>query len=672
MSDRVSRYLIELEIDQADSTRRTIDDVEKSLQKISDSAKSGLSEGLKEARKSAEKLANEIYDLATGEKDATQELEAYNKAAGRTLKDLDKQANTLTYSLSEQGKRQRESIDALKKELSTLGQTKEELARKKEIEKELKILQKDVVEGTDDELKNALRMNKETRVALKLAQQEAKLSKAQVKEQKDLQKASSQEVKDLSKKVEIQKKYNSELQKTKSRFETIKSVASKVWGGVKAVGKAGGALIGGAMALTGVARDAASFQQDRSREANRIRASLTPEQKESLLSDLYIHTGADAASIVDAINRVISVLGPGTKQADILTATRAELAYPGAAAMFRQQNAGPVSANDFAIYQNRMKSVQSVTGSTQDQVLESTQKIANMRQKYFSNASMTELQSVYLGLQGSGAFDTQEELDRAFEAFVKAQTKSGQNVYDLLSTFDFRKYADTDTNRTQIENALKNISWSRLDAAAHSTNAEQTTSAAENTAASLRQMEEKRNKIMIKLMEVLEPLLEEFSKLLDSEKVQKIISGLVKFLAEVVPLMADVLAKIGDWIDHDMNTMEEIRQAAAKGDTKSMNEAANRDIKQSNFGKLFGLDQFLADGGIATQPSICGERGPEMVIPLSYDRSARRDNLIANFTQNFSMSGNQTTALSLASAVKSRDFSRAMATNSYLNTRLGR
>jgi hypothetical protein len=672
MADRVSKYTIELEIEQADSTRQTINQVEKSLKSISDSTKNGLSDGLKEARKNAEKLASQIYDLATGEKDATQELEAYSRASARTLKDLEKQASTLTYSLSEQGKAQRANIEALKQELATLGQTKEELQRKKEIEKELKLLRKDVIEGTDEELQNALKMNKETRVALKLAQQEAKLSKAQIKEQKDLQKMGSQEVKDLSKKVEIQKKYNQELTKTKSRFETIKAVASKVWGGVKAVGKAGGALIGGAMALTGVARDAASFQQDRSREANRIRASLTPEQKESLLSDLYIHTGADAASIVDAINRVISVLGPSAKQDAILTATRAELQFPGAAAMFRQQNAGPVSANDFAIYQNRMKAVQGVTGSTQDQVLESTQKIANLKQKYFSNASMTELQSVYLGLQGSGAFDSQEELDRAFEAFVKAQTKSGQNVYDLLSTFDFRQYADTDTNRTQIENALKNISWSRLDAAAHSTNAEQTTSAADKTAASLRQMEEKRNKIMIKLMEVLEPLLEEFSKLLDSEKVQKIISGLVKFLAEVVPLMADVLAKIGDWIDHDQNLLNEMGKAAQAGDTKTLDNIAKDSLKKSNFGKAFGLDSFFANGGVATRPSICGEAGPELVVPMSYDRAARRDNLIAQFTQSFNMSGNQTTALSLASAVKSREFSRAMATNSFLNARLGR
>jgi hypothetical protein len=184
----------------------------------------------------------------------------------------------------------------------------------------------------------------------------------------------------------------------------------------------------------------------------------------------------------------------------------------------------------------------------------------------------------------------------------------------------------------------------------------------------MRQLEEKRNKIMLKLMEVLEPLLEEFSKLLDSEKVQKIISGLVKFLSEVVPLMADVLAKIGELINHDMETIDQVRQSASEGNFEGANAAINEDLANSGFGRLFGF----ANGGIATQPSLVGEQGPEMVIPLSYDRAARSDNLIANFTQNFSMSGNQTTALSLASAVKSRDFSRAMATSSYLNARLGR
>jgi SLT domain-containing protein len=86
----------------------------------------------------------------------------------------------------------------------------------------------------------------------------------------------------------------------------------------------------------------------------------------------------------------------------------------------------------------------------------------------------------------------------------------------------------------------------------------------------------------------------------------------------------------------------------------------------------FSMGKMMANGGIATMPMICGERGPEMVIPLSHDRAARGAQLTQNFIQNFSMSGNETTALSLSQAVRSRDFTRAMSNNAYISGRLGR
>ena len=78
-----------------------------------------------------------------------------------------------------------------------------------------------------------------------------------------------------------------------------------------------------------------------------------------------------------------------------------------------------------------------------------------------------------------------------------------------------------------------------------------------------------------------------------------------------------------------------------------------------------------ANGGIVWGKSIVGERGPEAIIPLDYSRAQRAENIAYSIQNNFSMSGNETTALSLAQAVSSRDFSRAMGKAAFKAGRLG-
>ena len=73
-----------------------------------------------------------------------------------------------------------------------------------------------------------------------------------------------------------------------------------------------------------------------------------------------------------------------------------------------------------------------------------------------------------------------------------------------------------------------------------------------------------------------------------------------------------------------------------------------------------------------TIPSIAGERGAEMVVPLAYSRNARGAQLTQNLVQHFNMQGSETTALSLSQAVRSRDFTRAMMSNAFISGRMGR
>ena len=67
-----------------------------------------------------------------------------------------------------------------------------------------------------------------------------------------------------------------------------------------------------------------------------------------------------------------------------------------------------------------------------------------------------------------------------------------------------------------------------------------------------------------------------------------------------------------------------------------------------------------AQGGIVNSPTIAGEAGPELIIPLDNSRSGRASQIINNFNtnQNFNMTNNQTTPLAFAQAVGMNKFVR--------------
>lgn len=67
-----------------------------------------------------------------------------------------------------------------------------------------------------------------------------------------------------------------------------------------------------------------------------------------------------------------------------------------------------------------------------------------------------------------------------------------------------------------------------------------------------------------------------------------------------------------------------------------------------------------AQGGIVKSPTIAGEAGPELILPLDNSRSGRASQIINNFNtnQNFNMTNNQTTPLAFAQAVGMNKFVR--------------
>ena len=116
--------------------------------------------------------------------------------------------------------------------------------------------------------------------------------------------------------------------------------------------------------------------------------------------------------------------------------------------------------------------------------------------------------------------------------------------------------------------------------------------------------------------------------------------------------ISDTLSSVKKWVD-------EIWQSIKDKFTEFKNTIINL---PSEIGSRIAdfLNPFGAQGGIVNTPTIAGEAGPELILPLDNSRSGRASQIINNFNtnQNFNMTNNQTTPLAFAQAVGMNKFVR--------------
>ena len=681
MSDTMkSRYEIELAIEGTDKLNSQVDRIDRALQDVSKNAKSLNFEA---ANQTLADLERQMNELAESGEDATEQMEAFDRASNKAYTELERAAVRLNHSISESGRLQRERIKELEAERATLDKTVEGKARAREIDKELKDLRRQVVDVSDDELSAMIKQNVQARSRIKLMQQEAKNQKIQGKQQKTLLQLIKEDLKPLKEKIALQKEFIKSLRTTEGRFAALKKVAKGAMSVGGAALKGAGVVAGGLMAIGGMAVASANKFVDREREADRLKVSGSREDKVNLIGDLYAQTGADDTSIVDAINRVYTVLGNISRE-EIIEAATAEIRMPGAAALFRQQNTGPVSAKDFTAYFNRLRGIQGATGATREQITSSSDYIANLRQSSFTNASETDLQSLYLALQNSGAFDTDEELQRAFTSFVRKQKDSGVDVFTLAKQWqdngNWTRTAEGNTNKTQAANAIKNLDFARMGELSKTLDyqAPQET-ASEKTARQMRQLETLKDKLLI---EVLQSIQEAFKG--KEGELKALISGaldliklMVKFLVpvirEIMPyvnkLIRAILEKIGALAEYTEAIKEQNKKQAER-----QVEAAKSKSPAAIIAARSGLDHAMkfANGGITSIPSICGEAGfPEAVIPLDPSRSGRAAQIMQQVSQTFNMGSNESNVMSMASALRSASWAYESGRISALSRRRG-
>lgn len=677
MADK-TRYEIQLEIEGGDRVSAQIDKIDRALQDVSKNAKSM---NFKDALEGVKALEQQMTELSSKEEDCTEEWERFDKVSNKAYSELERQAVRLNHALSAQGQEQRARIAELEKEKASLDKTAESKARAKAIDKELKELRKDVVSGTDEELQAQLKLNREARGRLKLMQQESKAQKAQGKQQKTLAQLIKEDLKPLRDKLKLQKEFIQSLKTTEGRYAALKKAAKGAMSVGGAALKGAGVVAGGLMAIGGMAVASANKFVDREREADRLKVSGSREDKVNLIGDLYAKTGADDTSIVDAINRVHTVLGNISRD-EIIEAATAEIKMPGAAALFRQQNTGPVSATDFTAYFNRMRGIQGATGATREQITSSSDYIANLRQSSFTNASETDLQSLYLALQNSGAFDTDEELQRAFTSFVRKQKDSGVDVFTLAKQWqdngNWTRTAEGNTNKTQAANAIKNVDFARIGELSKDTGYySPQESAAETTARKMRELETLKDKLLLEVLESLKDLIEKGELKTLISGALDLIKLMVKFLTPVISKLMPYVDKFIRFIIERIGALAEYTAAIKEQNKKQAErqvEAAQSKSPAAIIAARSGLDHAMkfANGGITSIPSICGEAGfPEAVIPLDPSRSGRAAQIMQQVSQTFNMGSNESNVMSMASALRSASWAYESGRISALSRRRG-
>lgn len=677
---RKSRYEIELGIKGDDKVRAQIREIDDGVASISESA-SNLD--FKGALNGAQELSKKIAEVASAGEDATLQMNAFEAASKKAIKELEKQASDLTYSLTEQGKAQRERLRAIDDEIAKLGKSKEDAKKRKELEKERAKIAKTVVDLSDEELKRALRLNQASRAELKLAMQSVKLTSAETKEQKKLGQLVKDDLKGIKDKIKAQLEFIKTLKTTEGRYNALKKAgAFGVKAGVGIAKGAGKAALGGigiaAAAVGAIASNAGAATDtavERERAAARVRG-LSPEQASEAVSRIYSITGADSERIVSAIHAVQSVLGRGLSVDELVQTASGEVLSPGISALYRQQTKGDVSASALIELANQTRASTRETGASIEQIASAREYLANTSNRTQSKAPLRQQEAVYLSLLNSGAFDDEAEVQEAYKRFI-SRLKPDEDIFEAASKFDWTQGLST-TNKIQASNAIKATNWEALRAVGNQQYSGDALSLTSNEerASRMRATQERLQDVQLRVLEAIDAAITKIGP----EKLKEMIDGVLNLATEIVtrllPIMVNLIETLEPvlqpLLDALLSLVDLLGEAVEWLKTNDVGGKAKRGFDTVSKTGLIGLIRSLwsddedgipqyevgvsgharADGGVASIPTIVGERGAEMVIPFDYARRGRANNLVQTFNQTFNLAQNQTTASSLAATMR--------------------
>lgn len=602
------------------------------------------------------KLAIRSEDLTTIEKQYNKALDAQLQKEKKSLEDLEAKKIALLLNkklLAEDKSAQQEALRLEEEALRTRIESLE--ATKKQGHADLQRL--------NDARKTQARILEEER------QKRVKLFQAKEKEAKLLEKmnkifksnmnANSKVFQFTNKMVKAQERLNTLLGKESKMRKFLTNMASnggKVAKGVgKAVGKgavvgvgAAGMALGVGGAIAGGVMGAAGDLAAKETAIKGLKSGLTRDDVEKV----FISTGGDYSTIVTEINK----LSRKFKGDELIAATIQAVKNPGFADVLMASTEFKTSTKNLGHVLEQIKRNSGILDLT-DAMAASTQS-ENVSTKKIAQRDYIQ---AYASLQGAGL--DEEKINSIIDDIA---SKSGYNPDTFVETFnktDLSKYVE---GQQQIQ--VQGIKLNSIDA----TNASPK-SPAEKLFEAQNRFTLAKDKLMMRILPPLTKILED---LLNNKNIEELITSVVDTLVKILPPAMKTLSAILEVLQPvassliqgmvDFFTSAEAPQAQQKA-VEQANEDAS--ILQS-IGKWFaawgmrmGNAQF-AQGGIATAPSICGEAGPELIIPLDNSRAGRASQIVNNFNtnQNFNMAANQSTPLAFSQAVGQNRFVRRCAT----------
>lgn len=647
MSNNSHVYSIDLDINSSESSKRALKELQNAFTKSHNS--------VRELNKSYVRIASTV-------KDTTQLDKEYSKVINNRIKDREKE------------------IDKLKAmQVGIVNNTKLSETQRKNLldntKKRMEMAQREIDMLNKSNIVRIKQMTKEAKLEAEKAKLEAEKLKALKEEEARRKKLSTYVKADLvalKDKIKAQFQFIQALKTTEGRYKAIKKVAGGAAKLAFSAAKRFAALMGGgAIGLTGGLIGGSVASAERTQQKADAMRSLKSGVSAEILDEIYVKKGVDYQTIVDAINKVATLVD----KKDVAKYAIAEIENPGLGALMAQQTEVDTGI-DYASALNQIRKITGIQDTSE--IIEAATNSRAVKQKELSQFDHMQATAALsqLGLDG-------ETIERIISDI--AENKGNKSFIDAFNSADLSKYVGDQGLKNTLSNA--NLKLQELDYTGDGGLKETSEQkAARETAEELRRFELEKDKMLRDILPGVLPLMKAMMKLVQNimPTVLSALGSLVKGLGIVVSWVMEQIKKIpviGDKLrDVDLgeamitagesmkNAADEMREANERAEREAYRRNIESNIEalssfidnvKSNFSALPGLSGGQnAQGGLITSPSIVGEAGPELVLPLDYSRAGRANQIINNFTttQSFNLASNQSTPLALASAVGQNKF----------------
>lgn len=630
-----------------------------------------------EASKQAFKELQNAFESSNKNMDALNNSYMWLERHTKDTVELEKQYNKIIKA----------ELDARDEEIEKLKAKKVSVAANAKLTHQERLEQLQILDGSIKHLENEKQQIKAKKEELKLRIKESHLLEKTEKIFKRQFNEESKKYKLAKNVVKLQEKLVGALSKESKLRKAINKTLS---GTVKLAGNLASisaGIAGGALALGGALMGAAAGQADSLVEKEQAMASLKSGIDPAVVDAVYVKTGGDYESIVAAVNSLSDV----TKDNALLVQGAVlELRNPGVGKLLLSTS--NMGLNDGDKLSQAISQIKKQTGvQDMSEALEAATKSWSVSTK---KVSQVDYLQAYAALQQRG-FDGEQ-----IENIIKDISLKNGSFIDNLNKTDLRKYTDDAQMKIRLGHTPLELQGLGLGNQSVADNIlrllnKPQTSQAQSTAEKLRELELKKNELLVQFLPVVEAVVDGLKAALNSDMVKKIADGLVSFLTKVIPGLVEWVPRLVNAVETIAKKSGDVVDAATwnlnreydKGGTfkKVFDKAIdivtwnfvdsfkNKGISEETKAKiadiaLWSLNELFRDkgpsggqkaqGGIVTAPSLVGEAGPELVLPLDYSRAGRTSQIIQNFNtnQSFNMTSNQQTPLAFSQAVGNNKF----------------